>query len=325
MNDAWKTGTEKLLRDALELRAERTPPPGPVLAALHRPRRSGKPLFLVLATAATAAAATVAITAVTTRPVAETAPPAISATSTSAPGPAVRTVSLEYSPAWMPPGFVEQLRSYAAYGVERGYEGPGGSTQVITFGVKFQDVEMLTARMAEAAPADRTTVRGAPAFYIGDLLYWQPEPTRFLSLSPQGVADPRAVMKSIAESTARDDRPMPVPVSLNGSTGFSLHGTGLDRWTAQAGGEHRGRPYVVSFGSGDGQVGEPRRTTALGRPASFYPERGVLVVELRPARYLAVQRAPGAPDDLGTEDELAEVAGQVTTDPSPRVDWFARW
>ncbi|MBY8847930.1 hypothetical protein [Saccharothrix longispora] len=325
MNDAWKTGTEELLRDALELRAERTPPPGPVLAALHRPRRPRKPLFLVLATAATAAAATVAITTVTTRPVAETAPPAISATSTSAPAPAVRTVSLEYSPTWMPPGFAERLRSYAAYSVERGYEGPGGSTQAITFGVRFQDVELLTDRMAEAAPADRTTVRGAPAFYFGDLLYWQPEPTRFLSLSPQGVADPRAVVKQIAESTVRDDRPVPVPVSVKGSTEFSLHGTGPDRWTAQAGGEHRGRSYAVHLGSDDGQVGEPRRTTALGRPASFYPERGVLVVELRPAQYLVVQRARGAPDDLGAEEELVEVAGQVTTDPDPRVDWFARW
>ncbi|QFZ23144.1 hypothetical protein [Saccharothrix syringae] len=319
MND-----TEKLLTEALRLRAERTPPPGPVLAALHRPRRTRKPLLLVLATAATAAAVVVTVTTVA-RPAAEPAPPAASIPTTAVdPGPAVPTVPLEYRPSWVPDGFVEWQRSYASYGSERHYHRPGADEPLaaqIGFSVRTGDTAQLAATMAGAAPEDRTTILGAPGFYAGDQLYWQVREDRFLSVTTQGVPDARTVARRFAEHVEPDDRRVRVPLSFAGSTAFTTSELGDPGWSTRVDAEHRGRRYIVALTTMTPAKTGEREVTARGRTA-WYTETpaGSLSVPMGPGLRLTVSGwdADRGPASAG---ELVEVADLVVVDPEPQARW----
>lgn len=320
MND-----TEKLIAEALRVRAERTPPPGPVLAALHRPRRTRKPLFLVLATATTAAAVAVTVTTVT-RPAAEPAPPAASITTSAVdPGPAVPTVPLEYSPTWLPEGFTEWQRAYTPSGPERSYHQADVRQPVapeIVFGVRARDTAQLAASMANAAPEDRVTINGAPGFHLADHLYWQVREDRFLVVTTREVADARAVARRVAEAVRPDQRVVRVPVSVRGSTDFTITDLGHMGWDVSTAVEHNGRDYSVGVTSKRPSANTWREVTAMGRSARYqHYGNGVLMVSLGPELHLAVARAVPVIDEVAPVEELAEAAALVTVDPEPQVHW----
>ncbi|MFD7654429.1 hypothetical protein ACFV4N_10675 [Actinosynnema sp. NPDC059797] len=316
--------TEKLIAEALRLRAERTPPPGPVLAALHRPRRARKPLFLVLATAGTVAAAVVAVTTVARPPAAEQAPPAVPITTTERvdPGPTVRTVALEYSPTWLPDGFTQWQRSNAPHGSERSYQragAPNAVASLIGFRVHKEAVDALAASMETAL--DRVTVAGAPGFFTGGALYWRVGEDRFLSVATQEVPDARATALRVAESVRPDDRAVRVPVSFGGSTDFTISDMGTDNWSAQGTAKHEGRDYVVSLSTAPYLANAARELTVRGRPAQYYEvSGGLLNVDLGGGRYLGVSNSTSA-RGVAPPEALAEVAELVVVDPDPQADW----
>lgn len=319
MND-----TEKLIAEALRLRAESTPPPGPVLAALHRPRRARKPLFLVLATAGTVAAAVVAVTTVARPPVAEQAPPAvpIPTAERADPAPTVRTVALEYNPTWLPEGFTQWQRSNASHGSERSYQRAGAPNSVaslIGFRVHRDAVDALAASMETAL--DRVTVAGAPGFFSGDGLYWRVGADRFLSVTVQEVPDARTTALRVAESVRPDDRVVRVPVSFGGSTDFTISDMGADNWSAQGTAKHEGRDYVVSLSTAPYLANAAREMTVRGRPARYYQvSGGLLNVDLGAGRHLGVSNSSPV-HGVAPPEALAEVAELVVVDPEPQADW----
>ncbi|GAA1302971.1 hypothetical protein [Saccharothrix xinjiangensis] len=320
MND-----TEKLVAEALRLRAERTPPPGPVLAALHRPRRSRKPLLLVLATAGTVAAAVVAVTTVARPPVAEEAPPAIPITTTVAedPGPAVRTVPLEYSPTWLPDGFTEWRRGNTPHGSDRSYqrvEAEGSVAPQIDFSVHGDDIATRAASLE--ASADQVAVAGAPGYFVGGDLHWRVREDRFLVVTTQGVPDARATALRVAESVRPDGRAIRVPVSFGDSTVFSITDRGDGGWSAHGTATHGGHDYLVSLSTAPYLANAAREVTARGRPAQYYEEisGGLLNVDLGAGRHLGVSNT-GSSSRLAPPEALVEVAELVVVDPEPQVKW----
>ncbi|MFT7841334.1 hypothetical protein Q5530_34810 [Saccharothrix sp. BKS2] len=318
MND-----TEKLVAEALRLRAERTPPPGPVLAALRRPRRDRRPLFLVLATAGTVAAAVVAVTTVTGPPAAEQAPPAVSIPTTAVdPGPVVPTVPLEYSPTWLPDGFTEWQRGTSPHGSERSYQRTGAPDSVaslIGFSVRRDDIATRTASLE--ASADRVAIHGAPGYFVGGDLHWRVREDRFLVVTTQAVPDARATALRVAESVQPDDRVVRVPVSVDGSTDFTVSALGEEGWTAYVNATQDGHRYLVSLSTSPYLANTVREVTARDRPAQYYEvSGGLLNVDLGGGRYLGVSNsAPTGP--LAPPEVLVGIAGRVVVDPRPQVRW----
>ncbi|GGP69499.1 hypothetical protein [Saccharothrix coeruleofusca] len=318
---------EDRVREALLRQAERTPPAGPVLAALHRPRRDRKPLLLALATA-TAAVAAIVATAVVSRPVAtppagSTAPTAVSTAVTTTSGPPLPEVALTHSPGWVPEGYYEFERSYEAGGLFRRWAPRAGGIEVLTFRVAPATPQSPEAVvLANAAPQDRTTVNGRPAVFTGDSsgLLWQPDASWYVSLSWQGVVDFRASATRVAESVRPDATKVRAPLSLDGS-GYFTFTTAGGAWSAQVTTTRGGAGYTLALTTGDGGSGTPTTVRARGRDAVHREtEWGYLAVPLAPDRYLVVT----GHNRRASVEELVEVADAALVDPHPDLSWLGR-
>ncbi|MFD1148428.1 hypothetical protein [Saccharothrix hoggarensis] len=316
--------TESLIRDALRMRADQAPPPGPVLAALRRPRKSRTSFLLVLAAAATAAVVAVVATAVG-RPTAESPP----ATSVEIPiEPTIPTVSLGFSPTWLPEGFTERQRlvdpaTYTRRTWEQGESTAKATNPSLEFTVQpaNESTGAMADAIANALEAYRVTVNGAPGVVSGaTTVLWQPEPEVYLSVTLRNIPDARTTAVRIAESVRPDPGPVRLPVSLGGSRGIQAHGGLPEGWQASTTGVHDGVTYNVLLSRRPyGFEGSPTMTTARGLTARYYAaDGGHLVVELRPDVHLQVSgigvRAAGLA-------ELTAAAEAVVVDPEPDLAW----
>lgn len=335
MNDT----TETLITDALHQRAERTPPPGAVLAALHRPRRARKPLLMVLAAAgATAAAAALVVTTVNGRPATDQAPAARQLTTTSAPAPVqaanVPSRTLGYRPGVMLDGYTERERVVAGWGTSRIYA-PGatdpGSPQV-RFGI-FTGIANDVAPKVEAAPvADRTTVHGAPAAWFGDNLYWNVAPGHVLSVSLEHVTgvDVRAEVRRIADSVTADPTSMRVPFSLDEYPYVEVKGSSAADWRIAGRVNLDYVPYDVELLRTAEAPAGSTPTTVDGKAAHYSADGyGLLAVQLAPDFQVRVKPSePNKPVPAHLEPEhasvevLAEVATGLAVDTDPDVAWI---
>ncbi|MBB5955222.1 hypothetical protein FHS29_001792 [Saccharothrix tamanrassetensis] len=325
--------TEDLIRDALRRQADLAPPPGPVLAALHRPRRRRKPLYLVLATAGTAAVVAIAATTFS-RPTAD-APPAGSnrppfSTVTGSPSPtgvpSGKLVSLEYAPTWLPDGFVEWRRSLFDHGWQRTWrQAPpdhSPSAPALTFEITRGSIGSLLESADE--PANRTTVNGAPGVYTDDGLRWQVADKLVLTVNLDNVPDARGTIRRIAESVRPDRRQIRVPVSFGGSTRFTVSANSRDDWTASTDVSYRDGRYMAMLHSVAHVGSSPRTVTALGREASYEEAGGgVLTIPLAPDRFLSVGGLglSGFQQPVPVET-LTEVAALVEVDLGVDLSWL---
>ncbi|WP_433265158.1 hypothetical protein ACQPZF_37130 [Actinosynnema sp. CS-041913] len=305
--------TEDLIRDALRRQADLAPPPGPVLAALHRPRR--KPLFLVVATAVTAAVVAIAATALP-RPSADVSVGRVDRI--TPPGANARTwVGLEYQPTWLPDGFTERWRSYIGGSWTRNWQRGSDGAASLRFSVTKSDLDALDASTT------RTTVNGAPGYYSHNGLHWQVKPDRMLSVWLGDGADSRETLRRVAESVRPDLTLVVVPVSFKGSTDFSIDAVSPDDWTAMVEVPSGDAQYLIRLHSVDRAGGAPRAVTALGREAAYWEERGgVLTIMLAAGRYLSV--GGGKLSQVASVEELVEAAGLVKFEQYPDLGWIGR-
>ncbi|MEJ2856497.1 MULTISPECIES: hypothetical protein [unclassified Saccharothrix] len=320
------TDTESLIRDALLRQAERTPPPGSVLAALHRPRRSRKPLFLALATAATAAAVTVAVTAIP-NPAAENASPGAAQSevptekpaTTSAPaGPVGQTVSLEYAASWVPEGLFETSRSFSEGRIQRIWAKNHG----MTGGSVVFEVSPPGEKLPEG---ESTTFNGGPAVRTEESLHWQLA-GRTLSVRVQGLGDPEAVARRFAESVRPDPARYTAPLRVEGMTTLNYLVKAADDWSIGTVLDPGGRKYSVMLATKKVTPLWPVTTTtpvkALGHDAVYEDGRySSLTVTLAPDRLLSIGTLK---DDHVPAEELAAVLQQVIFEQDPDMSWVGR-
>lgn len=314
------TDTESLIRDALLRQAERTPPPGGVLAALHRPRRSRKPLFLALATAATATAVAVAVTAIPRPAVTADAPAAeqsttqTQATTTTNPG---KTVSLEFSVSWIPDGVTERQRNFSDHGVQRLWGDNAGLTgRTVNFLVQ-PDGDLI------GRPTD--PVNGAPATLTDQGLYWRVG-DRLLSVEMKDVPDRQAALRRFAESVRPDPTRFPPPVRAEGLTTWGYRAQDADDWTVGGVIEVGDKKYSIGLATkGTPSLWPITTTTPLtfqGYPAVYEDGRSSgLTVTLAPKRLLGI----GTLKDVhAPAEELAAVLEKVEYELNPDMSWIGR-
>ncbi|MFE2750750.1 hypothetical protein ACFXGA_01980 [Actinosynnema sp. NPDC059335] len=334
MNDT----TETLITDALHHRAERTPPPGTVLAALRRPRPARKPLLLVLAAAGTTAAAAALVVTTVNGPTSDQAPPARQLATTSAPTPAatadVPTRTFGYRPGVMLDGYTERERVIAGWGTSRVYA-PGATTlgsPQVRFGI-FTGIAGDVGPKVENAPvADRTTVGGAPAAWFGDSLYWNAAPGHVLSVSLEHVTglDVRAEVRRIAESVTPDTTSMRVPFSLDEYPYVEVGGPNPAEWRIAGRVTLDHLPYDVELLRTAEAPAGSTPTTVDGKAAHYAADRyGLLAVQVAPNVQVRVK--PGehnkpVPSHLEPRhapvEVLAGVATALTVDTDPDVAWI---
>lgn len=334
------TDTESLIRDALRLRADQAPPEGAVLAALRRPGRSRKPVFLAV-TAATAVAVAVVATTIG-RPVAETPPGDRSTTVlTTATTPATVTpIGLEHSPTWLPDGFVETrrwfgddvstLRDWTGRPASAGFPPPRANLVIKQAEAQERDVEQ---RIAGGPAADRVMVNGAPGLFSNDTsgpdesngtLSFTPAPDVYAVLSLYATPDVRATLLRIAESVRPDPTAVRPPLSVGGSSPYLVEVTDKG-WMAQVTGQVDGVAYLAVLGpaprgqSKSGFQEQPRPVTARGLPAEYLVSS--LTVRLRPDLYLTVKALD---QGVASAEEMIAAAEAVVVDPDPDVAWAVR-
>ncbi|MEU4740072.1 hypothetical protein AB0G02_06330 [Actinosynnema sp. NPDC023658] len=334
--------TETLITDALHRRAERTPPPGAVLAALHRPRRTRKPLLLVLATAGATAAAAALVVATVNGPTAGQAPPARQLGTTSAPEPVlaadVPTRALEYRPGVVLDGYTERERVIGPWGTARLYA-PGSTepgSPLVRFGVLTAIAGDVGPKVENAPVGDRTTVGGAVAAWFGDSLYWNAAPGHVLSVSLEGVTgvDARAEVRRIADSVVPDTTSMRIPFSLNQYPYVEVKGSGAADWTIAGTSDLDDVRYGAELlRTADAPAGSTP-TTVGGKPAHYTADGfGLLAVQLAPTLQVRVKpdefKTPdGTPLPPGLEtrhapvEVLARVAEALVVDTNPDVAWI---
>jgi hypothetical protein len=332
--------TETLITDALRHRAERTPPPGAVLAALHRPRRTRKPLLLVFAAAGTTAAAAALVVTTVTGPTVGQAPPARQLSTTAAPVPVadVPTRALEYRPAVMLDGYTERERTIGGWGTARVYA--PSSTDPGSPLVRFAVFTTITGDMApkvqNAPVADRTTVGGATAAWFGDNLYWNAAPDRVLSVSLENVTgvDVRAQVRRIADSVAADPTSMRIPFSLNDYPYVEVSGSSATDWTIAGTSDLDDVRYDVELLRTAEVPAGSAPTTVAGKPAHYTADGfGLLAVQLAPdfqvrvkPNEFDVRKGKPVPPGLETEhapvEVLARVAAALAVDTNPDVAWI---
>ncbi|MFJ6671917.1 hypothetical protein ACIQMJ_12485 [Actinosynnema sp. NPDC091369] len=338
MNDT----TEALITDALHHRAERTPPPGPVLAVLNRPRRARKPLLLVLAAAGTTAAAAALVVATVNGPTVGQAPPAQQLATTSAPAPVlvadVPTRAFDYRPEAMLDGYTERERVIAPWGVARIYA-PGATDPgkpLVRFAVLTSIAEYVGPKVADAPVGDRTTVGGAQAAWFGDNLYWIATPDRVLSVSLENVTgvDVRAQVRRIADSVTADTTSMRIPFSLNEYPYVEVKGSSATDWTISGTSDVDGVRYDVQLLRTAEAPANSTPTTVDGRPAHYTADGfGLLAVQLAPDFQVRVKpnefdprKGQPVPPGLETKhapvETLARVAAALAVDTNPDVAWI---
>jgi hypothetical protein len=334
--------TETLITDALRQRAERTPPPGAVLAALHRPRRARKPLLLVLAAAGTTAAAAALVVTTVNGPTAGQAPPAQQLGTTSAPAPVpvadVPTRALEYRPGVMLDGYTERERTIGPWGTSRIYA-PGATdsgSPVVRFAVFTTIAGDMAPKVENASVGDRTTVGGATAAWFGDNLYWNVAPGRVLSVSLEHVTgvDVRAQTRRIADSVAADTTSMRIPFSLNEYPYVEVRGSGAADWAIAGTSDVDDVRYDVELLRTAEAPANSTPTTVDGKPAHYTADGfGLLAVQLapnlqvrvKPNEFKTVKDQP-VPPGLETEhapvEVLTRVAAALAVDTNPDVAWI---
>ncbi|WP_367135429.1 hypothetical protein [Saccharothrix sp. HUAS TT1] len=350
--------TEDLIEDALRLRADQAPPEGAVLAALHRPRKSRKPVFLAVA-AATAAVAVAVVATTIGRPSAG-APPAGpgSVLPTTSPDASPTTAAsfdpftLGYSPSWLPDGLTERNRFVdATGGVQRVWKHDGG--QVVAPSLELvvpkdaEAQELLHRQVRDAAAADQVVINGRTALVAdpatlvtplpGDTrepgapdgtppdtrVVLNPEPGRYLQFTLSNTADARAEAIRIAESMRPDPTSLRGPVSVGGEVAHQAGVNGLG-WHVSTTGVVGGVTYGANLSSYvDEPIGNPGvapvAVTARGASAEYLGERGgYLRVDLGPDLHLLVF-GPG-PGTTSAQD-LVAVAEAVVLDPDPGLPW----
>ncbi len=345
-------GTEDLIRDALRARAEQTPPPGHVLAALRRPRKSRKPLFLAV-TAATAAAAVAVVATTVGRPSAE-APPAASTTLPTAPATTTTTTAtpsdpftLAYSPSWLPDGLVERHRFVDEAGsTQRVWQHGSGQMHSPSFELLVpkdaQAQDALRRQIASGSAADKVTINGTTALVVDPTksttpttdedrgpdvpdgtppdakVILNPAPDRYLELVLSNAAEARADAIRIAESLRPDSTPLRGPVSIGGAVAHQARVTGQG-WQVSTTGEVNGITYGANLGSYVEETGStsvaPVAVTARGASAEYLGARGgYLRVDLGPNLHLLVF---GRSSTTASAQELIAVAEAVTVDTAP--------
>jgi hypothetical protein len=336
--------TDDLIRATLARQADLAPPPGPVLAALRRPKRNRKPLFLVIGATVTAAAALVASVLIPTGHQAD-APPAETVNTTPAPaGPP--PVAMGYTVTWLPDGFTERWRGISwderPMQERRWAQGEADVTAPITWPSVVLTIEPLShntgvADQIAAAPAvNRVSVNGAQGMYVGqsDLpstVLWLLSADQFASVNVSGIPDQRQTSLRIAESVRPDSAAAVRPVVRMGSdyrgadTMYQVKGTSPNDWSGVLSGGGATKPFNVELSTRPitGTGGTP--ITARGRPA-FYrkgiarntttsTDTGLVEVDLGGSRYLTVS------GNL-TAEELTAIANAVVVDPNPDVSWL---
>ncbi|MFD0202074.1 MULTISPECIES: hypothetical protein [Saccharothrix] len=289
--------TEDLIRDALRARAERTPPAGHVLAALHRPRKSRKPLFLAV-TAATAAAAVAVVATTVGRPSAE-APPAAGGTlqttsttttkPTAAAAAALDPGTLGYSPSWLVDGLTERNRFVDGTGaIQRVWK--HSSEQLHTPSLTWlvpKDVarqEELRQQIAGAPAADQVTINGSPALVVDPAktvtprsgepetpatpdgtppdarVVFSPGPGHYVELVLSNAPQARADAIRIAESTRPDPTALGGPVSVGGALAYQAR-VNSRGWHVSTNGQIGGVTYGANLSSFvDDPIGNPSVT-----------------------------------------------------------------
>lgn len=337
------TDTESLIRDALRLRADQAPPEGAVLAALRRPKRSRKPVFLAV-TAATAAAVAI-VTTMIGRPVAESPPGGHSTTvlTTATTPTTVTPIGLGHSPTWLPDGFVETKRWFGDdVSVQRDWTGRPASTglppprvQLVIKQAEAQERD-VEQRIATGPAVDRVMVNDAPGLFSNDTsgpnesngtLSFTPAPGVYAVLSVYATLDVRTTLWRIAMSVRPDPTAVRPPLSVGGSAPYLVEVTD-EGWMAQAMGQIDGAGYVAALGtaprrqSKTGFQEQPRAVTARGLPAEYLvSSHGSLTVRLSPDLYLTVEALD---QGVASAEEMIAVAEAVVVDPDPDVAWAVR-
>jgi hypothetical protein len=337
--------TEDLIRDALRTRAEQTPPPGHVLAALRRPRRSRKPLFLAV-TAATAVAAVAVVATTVGRPAAE-APPAgqgttlpTTTTKTTATAPTAAT-TLGYSPTWVPDGMVERTRWFdPAQQTQRGWRPlvPSGQsgTPMLDLRIPYDDSakQVLRNEIVNATGDASVMIGGKPASITDPAedttlpdarVVLNPEPGTYVELTLLNAPDVRATALRVAESLRPDPAPVRPPLSIGGSVAFEASADGTGDWGVSVTGELGGVGYSatlntkvpVALKGGPGVAPVP--VTARGVTGEYIGEQnGYLRLTLGPRRHLLVAgNGPGT----ASAEALIAAAEALVIDPNPDVAW----
>ncbi|GAA0240653.1 hypothetical protein GCM10010492_44760 [Saccharothrix mutabilis subsp. mutabilis] len=320
------TDTESLIRDALLRQAERTPPPGGVLAALHRPRRSRKPLFLALATAATATAVAVAVTAIP-RPALDQASPGAASSevptndkpvmTTTSPAPVGDTASLGYSVSWVPEGVTERQRNFGAYGVQRLWgENSGLTGKSVTFDVQAD---------GELPGTATDPVHGAPASLTEDTLHWRLG-GKLLSVQIKGVPDVPAALRRFAESVRPDPTTFTPPVRAEGLTIWGCLVRDSGDWSVGGVVERGEQKYSVGLATAKTpplwEVTTTTQLTVMGHPAVYEDGRySSLTVTLAPDRLLGISTLK---DVHVPAEELAAVLETVRYELNPDMSWIGR-
>ncbi|TQM82864.1 hypothetical protein FHX81_5275 [Saccharothrix saharensis] len=337
MNDT----TETLITDALHHRAERTPPPGPVLAALHRPRRARKPMLVALTAAGTVAAAAALVVATVPGSTVGQAPPAQQLSTTAEPTPVpvadVPTRALDYRPAVMLDGYAERGRVIGPWGTSRLYA-PGATdpgSPLVRFGVLTSIAGDVGPKVENAPVGDRTTVGGAPAAWFGDNLYWNVAPGRVLSIGLENVTgvDVRAEVRRIADSVTADTASMRIPFSLNEYPYVEVTGSSATDWAIAGTSDVDNVRYAVELLRTAEAPANSTPTTVDGKPAHYSADGfGLLAVQLAPNLQVRVKPSeydPGkgpVPPGLETEhasvEVLTAVAAALAVDINPDVAWI---
>lgn len=340
MND-----TESLITDALRLRAEQAPPEGNVLAALYRPRRSRKPLFLAI-TAATAAAAVAVVTTTVGRPSADVrvgGQVATTTAATSAQAGPKGTLTRGSSPTWLPEDFVERSRVIEPGShTERHWALRGNAGQsthpMLTFHIEHTEEGKgrLRDEIVNAVPADRVTVNGMPAVVIDAIEESDEVPDVKLVFQPDGsesyawillrnMPDARAAALRIAQSVRPDVVPQRVPLSVGDSKVYSVTADEQGDWIASADGTIDGVGYSATLRNtratalkGDYGVA-PQPVTARGLPAEYLGTgNGYLTIQLNPNAFLLVA---GEGPETTPVGKLVAAAEAIVVDPNPDVSW----
>ena len=337
-------GTEDLIRDALRARAEQTPPPGHVLAALHRPRRSRKPLFLAI-TAATAVAAVAVVATTVGRPSAE-APPAAGSTLPTTSAPTTTTTpavpqTLGYRPTWVPDGMIERTRWVDQDGnIQRGWSHrvPSGQsgTPMMELRIPHRDeTKQVLRQEILGATGDSQVVIGGARGVITDpgqdatapdaRVVVNPEPGTYIELVLFNAPDVRAAALRVAESLRPDPTSSRPVLSIGGSTAFDANADGAGEWGVSTTGEIDGVGYSatlrttpsVPLKGGPGVAPVP--VTARGVPGEYIGEQnGYLRLTLGPRQHLMV--AGNGPDTASAEALIAAAEAMVI-DPNPDMAW----
>ncbi len=310
-------GIEGEIRDALRRQADLAPQPGPVLAALHRSRtghrlRLGRKASSKVLVAMSAVVVLVVALVVVARAGADDRLGLV--------GENVRVYSsVGFSPRWLPEGFLELRRDLSdGVLVARGWQvGSGVGVPVITLAEHWSKADL-----APSSSGERTTVNGAAGYFGDRNLVWAAGADRYLSVEVWNVADPRGVLRRVAESVRPDGSMFESPVGLAGAEATVISGTSRDDWTAEVTTPVDGVRYRARLFSVDREPGPARPVHVLGRMGRYREEdAGVLTIPLAAGRYLSIS---GTGSRVASADELTRVAGLVRFSPYPDLSWLGR-